>query len=196
MNLRAKDKLVVGLTGSILSGKSTALSYFARNGAGVISADELVRQLYQAPAVQKQITRWFGSCKPAEVARCVFADEPARRKLEKYLHPKVWALAAKQIKQAPQPIIVFEVPLLFETGWNRKTDLTITLLGDERTLPARLKARGLTLAEYKRRVAGQLPESEKVRRADIVLANRGSKTDLGLKIKRLCQALNTIYALK
>ena len=196
MNLRAKDKLVVGLTGSILSGKSTALSYFARNGAGVISADELVRQLYQAPAVQKQIVRWFGSCKPAEVARCVFADESARRKLEKYLHPKVWALAAKQIKQAPQPIIVFEVPLLFEAGWNRKTDLTITLLGDERTLPARLKARGFTLAEYKRRVAGQLPESEKVRRADIVLANRGSKTDLGLKIKRLGQALNTIYALK
>lgn len=196
MNLRAKEKLVVGLTGSILSGKSTALSYFARNGAEVISADELVHGLYQTPAVQKQLAKWFGSWEPAAVARCVFAHPAQRQKLEQYLHPKVLKLAAERIKHTDKQLVVFEVPLLFEAGWDRLTDLNIVVLGDEDSLPARLKQRGLTLAEYKRRLAGQLPEREKVRRADLVLANRGSKTDLGLKIQRLCKGLEYIYGVK
>ena len=171
----------------MLSGKSTALSFFSKNGADVLSADELVRQLYQVPTVQKRLLSWFGSWEPAQVARCIFARPQDRQKLEKYLHPQVLKRAA---------LVVFEVPLLFEAGWNKLTDLNIVVLGDERTLPSRLKARGITAAEYKRRLAGQLPEAEKARRADIVLANRGSKTDLGLKIKRLCRAFESIYEAK
>ncbi len=193
MILRTKDKLLVGLTGNILSGKSTALAFFAQNGAATLSADELVRELYQVPAVQKKLTAWFGSCQPADVARCVFADTAQRKKLEKYLHPKVLALAKERMRQAKQKLVVFEVPLLFEAGWDKLTDLNIVVLGDRSTLAARLKARGLTAGEYKRRLAGQLPEEEKVRRADVVLANREGKTALGLKIKRLCAALQTIY---
>ncbi len=196
MILRAKDKLVVGLTGSMLSGKSTALAYFAKNGADVLSADELVRRLYQMPTVQKRLAAWFGSCDPAAVARCVFAQPQARQKLENYIHPQVLKQAAQYIKQSPHKLVVFEVPLLFEAGWDKLTDLNIAVLGDSKTLPARLKARGVTAAEYKRRIAGQLPEAEKARRADIVLTNRGGKTDLGLKIKRLCQAFETIYEVK
>ena len=196
MILRAKNKLVVGLTGSMLSGKSTALSYFAKNGTDVLSADDIVRQLYQTPAVQKRLTAWFGSCEPAAVARRVFAHPQDRQKLEKYLHPQVLKQAAQYIKQSSHKLIVFEVPLLFEAGWNKLTDLNIVVLGDGKTLSARLKARGIPAAEYKRRVAGQMPEAEKARRADIVLTNRGTKTDLGLKIKRLCQAFETIYEVK
>ena len=196
MILRAKDKLVVGLTGSMLSGKSTALSFFSKNGADVLSADELVRQLYQVPTVQKRLLSWFGSWEPAQVARCIFARPQDRQKLEKYLHPQVLKRAAEYIKQSPHKLVVFEVPLLFEAGWNKLTDLNIVVLGNERTLPSRLKARGITAAEYKRRLAGQLPEAEKARRADIVLDNRGSKTDLGLKIKRLCRAFESIYEVK
>ncbi len=196
MNLRAKEKLVVGLTGNILSGKSTALSYFAQNGAEIISADELVRSLYQQPAVQKQLQKWFGSWEPAAVSRCVFTQELQRRKLEKYLHPKVLKQAAELIRKTPKKLVVLEVPLLFEAGWDKLTDLTITVLGNPDQLASRLKARGLTAAEYKRRLAGQLPENEKIRRADIVLANRGTKIDLGLKIKRLCKAFESIYGVK
>ena len=196
MNLRAKDKLVVGLTGNMLSGKSTVLAYFAQNGAEVISADELVRSLYQTPAVQKQITKWFGLCDSAQIAQCVFSKESQRRRLEKYLHPKVLKQAAAQIRQSAKRIIVFEVPLLFEAGWDKLTDLNIVVLTDKNTIPARLKTRGVSLEEYKKRLAGQMTESEKVRRADIILANRGSKTDLGLKVKSLYKALESIYGLK
>lgn len=196
MILRAKDKLVVGLTGSILSGKSTALSYFAKNGAGTVSADELVRALYQTPAVRGRLVSWFGSADPAGVARLVFSDPQARRKLEEYLHPKVLALAAKRVKSSASPVVVVEVPLLFEAGWDKLTDLNVLVLGDERTLAKRLASRGITAAEYKRRLAQQLPENEKALRADIILSNRGSKTDLGLKVKRLCRAFEYIYGVK
>lgn len=196
MILRTKDKLVIGLTGSILSGKSTALAFFARNGAFTVSADELVRDLYRTAPVQKKLTAWFGSYEPAVVAGQVFRQPQARVKLEKYLHPKVLALAAEQIKKSPQKIAVFEVPLLFEAGWDKLTDLNIVVLGDPRMLRARLKARGLTLAEYKRRLAGQMPEKEKVRRADIILSTREGKEALGLKVERLCRAFESIYGVK
>ncbi len=196
MILRAKDKWVIGLTGSMLSGKSTALAYFAKNGAEVLSADEIVRSLYQQTAVQKRLINWFGSCEPATVARCVFADEKAREKLEKFLHPKVLAVAAEAVKKSPKRLFVFEVPLLFEAGWDKLTDLNIVVLGNPATLKERLKARGVTLAEYKRRLAGQLPEKEKAHRADMVLSNWKDKKDLGLKIKRLCLAFESIYGVK
>ena len=176
MILRTKDKLVIGLTGSILSGKSTALAFFARNGAFTVSADELVRDLYRTAPVQKKLTAWFGSYEPAVVAGQVFRQPQARVKLEK--------------------IAVFEVPLLFEAGWDKLTDLNIVVLGDPRMLRARLKARGLTLAEYKRRLAGQMPEKEKVRRADIILSTREGKEALGLKVERLCRAFESIYGVK
>ena len=147
MNLRVKNKLVLGLTGSMLSGKSTALNFFAQNGAAVLSADVL-------------------------------------------------KAAAKQIQQSANNFFVFEVPLLFESGWDKLTDLNILILGDKRTLSARLQERGITQAEYNRRIAAQLPEDEKARRADIVIANCAGKTDLNLKIKRLIRAITFIYGVK
>ena len=196
MNLRVKDKLVLGLTGSMLSGKSTALEFFAQNGAEVLSCDEIVRGLYTRPAVRKQLSAWFGSFQPARVAKAVFNNQSVRLQLEAYLHPLVLKEASQKIKQSVNTFCVFEVPLLFETGWDKLTDLNILVLGDKRTLPARLKERGISRAEYSRRIAAQLPEDEKARRADIVLANCGSKADLGLKIKRLIRAITFIYGVK
>lgn len=196
MNLRVKDKLVLGLTGSMLSGKSTALNFFAQNGVEVLSCDEIVRELYKKTAVQQKLSAWFGSFQPAQVAKAVFHNQAARLKLEAFLHPLVLQTAAQKIKQSAHTCFVFEVPLLFEAGWDKLTDLNILVLGDKRTLPARLKERGVTLAEYNRRIAAQLPEDEKARRADIVLANCGSKADLGLKIKRLIRAITFIYGVK
>ena len=80
MKLGTNHKWVVGLTGNMASGKSVALSYFAKQGALTLSADELVRQLYKSVEVQKKLISWFGSCEPATVARQVFADSSSREK--------------------------------------------------------------------------------------------------------------------
>lgn len=196
MTLRAENKLVVGLTGGIASGKSTALAYFAQNGADTLSADGLVRELYQTPAVQKQLAEWFGTYERAEVAKRIFSDEEARKKLEKFLHPLVHDLAVARIRASQKPFVVFEVPLLFEAGWDKLTDMNVLVVGDPAALDARLAARGITRAEYDRRLAAQMPDSEKALRANVLFFNGGTKEDLALKVQRLCQALGYIYGFK
>lgn len=196
MTLRVKNKLVVGLTGGIASGKSTALAYFAQNGADTLSADELVRELHQTPAVQKQLEEWFGTSDAGEVAGRIFSDDGARKKLEDFLHPQVHDLAVKRIHASDKPFIVFEVPLLFEAGWDKLTDLNVLIVGDPQTLDERLAARGLSREEYERRLSAQMPDSEKALRANVLFFNGGPKEDLALKVQRLCLALGYIYGFK
>lgn len=196
MKLSRKNTWVVGLTGNMASGKSVALSYFAKQGALTLSADELVRQLYASDEVQKKLISWFGSCESSKIAQEVFNNSSSREKLEKFLHPKVLKLAREEIKKTTRSLIVFEVPLLFEAGWNKFTDLNVLVVGNPHTLKQRLQARRVTVAEYKRRIIAQMPDSEKARLADVILFNGGSKKDLGLKIERLCKAFRYIYGLK
>ena len=195
MNLRVKGKLVVGLTGNIASGKSTALAYFAKNGAEVISADVLVHKLYQTADVQKKMKHLFGSTQPEVIAQAIFEKPEARKRVEKILHPLVLKIAAEQIKKSPHRFFVFEVPLLFEVQWNKLTDLNIVVWGGEKNLKARLKERNISAAEYKRRIKAQMPDSQKACLADVLLVNNGTKKDLGLKVKRLCRAFEYIYSL-
>lgn len=196
MTLRVENKLVVGLTGGIASGKSTALAYFAQNGADTLSADGLVHELYQTPTVQEQLTAWFGTCDRVELAKHIFTDKEARKKVENFLHPLVHDLAVERIHASQKPFVVFEVPLLFEAGWDKLTDMNILVVGDPTTLDARLAARGITRAEYDRRLAAQMPDSEKALRANVLFFNGGTKEDLALKVQRLCQALGYIYGFK
>ena len=196
MTLRVKNKLVLGLTGGIASGKSTALAYFAQNGADTLSADELVHELYRTPAVQKQLTEWFGTYDAAEVASRVFSDDKARKKLEDFLHPLVHDMAVKRIHASQKPFVVFEVPLLFEAGWDKLTDMNVLVVGDPQTLDERLASRNISCEEYERRLAAQMPDSEKALRANVLFFNGGAKEDLALKVQRLCQALRYIYGFK
>lgn len=196
MTLRVKNKLVMGLTGGIASGKSTVLAYFAQNGADTLSADELVRELYGTPAVQKQLTEWFGTYDAAPVAERIFSDDKSRKKLEDFLHPLVHDMAVKRIHASDKPFVVFEVPLLFEAGWDKLTDMNVLVVADPETLDARLAARGISKEEYERRLAAQMPDGEKARRANVLFFNGGSKEDLALKVQRLCRALGYIYGFK
>lgn len=187
MNLHFPKKLVIGLTGSILSGKSTALGYFKKYGAGVLSADEICHRLYQQPRIQAELNKRFGSCEPAELSAKVFRDSSFRKKLESFLHPLIWRYAADVIRQDSSPIVFFEVPLLFESDWDKKVDISLFIQADCKTLSARLKGRKMTRAEYLRRLRTQMPEKEKFLRADITVFHK-SKKELANKIQHLYQA--------
>lgn len=194
MTKRQVPKRLVGLTGSIASGKSTVLAYLSRCGAQTLSCDELVQELYQTAPVQRQLKQWFGSVRPEEVSRVVFSSQAARRKLERFLHPRVWKLARQRLSACSKTWAVLEVPLLFEAGWQDRMDLTILVAAGARTLERRLRARGLSKAQYQSRVKTQLPQEEKMRLADLILYNEGPKQILAAKTKRLYQALETFYA--
>jgi dephospho-CoA kinase len=181
---------VLGLTGGIGSGKSTALAYLHELGAATISSDDIVHGLYSAADVVDRIRERYGEAvvdgaggvsRPA-LAGIVFADEAELRWLEDLLHPFVREAVAewveRQQKARPRPaLIVVEVPLLFETGFEQRFDHIMLITAPDEVRRRRVAAK-LTDSEFRRRRAQQMPEEEKVRRSDFVYANSGSRKEL------------------
>jgi dephospho-CoA kinase len=181
---------LLGLTGGIGSGKSTALAYLHELGAATISSDQIVHGLYSTAEVVDRVRERFGDVvvdgaggisRPA-LAGIVFADEAELRWLEDVLHPFVreavatW-IAAQQ-KARPRPaLIVVEVPLLFETGFEQRFDYVMLITAPSDVRRKRLTAK-LTDSEFSRRRAQQMPEEEKIKRSDFVFDNTGSRKAL------------------
>jgi dephospho-CoA kinase len=184
------DIPLLGLTGGIGSGKSTALAYLHELGAAVISSDAVVHGLYSTAAVVDQLREHFGEVvvdgaggvsRPA-LAGIVFADQAELRWLEGLLHPYVrqavddWV--AVQHRARPRPaLLVVEVPLLFETGFSDRFDCIMLITAPEEVRRRRLTAK-LTDSEFSGRLAQQLPEGEKIARSHFVFDNAGTRREL------------------
>lgn len=182
--------LRIGLTGGIASGKSTVARMLAELGAVVVDTDKLAREVVvPGSAAVAAIRARFG---PAVVdadgalqrdvlGRIVFSDQPARAWLEALLHPLIRRRAeelAVQAERAGQPAVVFDVPLLFETGWDQSVDRVWTVYVSPATQRKRLADRDrLTAAEIEDRIAAQLPIGDKAGRSDVVINNEGDLND-------------------
>ena len=178
--------IAVAITGGIGAGKSEALYAFQKAGAATVSSDEIVHHLLRTdPEVRAAIVRELGegvladdgSIDRGRVAEVVFADRDKLDFLEQLLHPRVSAEYLKwreQLAELPNPpaVTVTEVPLLYETGGDKRFDKVIVV-----TAPAKLR-------EQRRRVARDdrderlLPDKEKAARADFVYVNKGTLEDL------------------
>ena len=179
----------VGLTGGMGAGKSTALKALAALGAQVLSTDEVVHELYGDARVRDAVVgRWGDDVAPggvvdrSAVATKAFAGgEEDRRWLEGLLWPLVgariagWLEHVRALRPAPKAAVV-EVPLLFEAGMERGFDATIAVVADEKRRAERAAGRGHALADE--RVARQLSQEEKARRATFAVHNDGSEADL------------------
>jgi len=192
MSFHVKTKVIMGLTGGMLSGKSTALTYFKQCGADTISCDDIVCELYLRPAVLAKMKAVLGTADKAQIAAQVFKNEIKRKALEQILHPLILKEVHARIKASKQKLIVLEAPLLFEAGWDKWTDLNITVLADPKTLPARLQGRKLTRAEYLCRTRFQLKDAEKAARADVVFFH-ATKAQLKQSVTRFCSAMNLLH---
>ena len=177
------------MTGGIGSGKSTATAFLAELGASVVSADELVHHLLEEQAIINRVERHFGDGvledeqidRPA-LAQVVFSDAGELVWLESLLHPHVKRLidawAREQEARRPRPpLLVAEVPLLFETGMADVFDYILLVTAPEAARRKRLSAK-VTSAEFNRRAARQLPESDKAAHSDFVVENVGSRERL------------------
>jgi len=181
---------LLGLTGGIGSGKSTALAYLHELGAATTSSDDIVHGLYSTAEVVDRIREHFGEnvvdgaggvSRPG-LAGIVFSDEAELRWLEDLLHPFVREAVAEwtetQRKARPRPaLIVVEVPLLFETRFEQRFDFIMMITAPDDVRRRRLTAK-LTDSEFSRRRAQQMPEAEKIARSDFVFDNTGSRKDL------------------
>jgi dephospho-CoA kinase len=177
--------LVVGLTGNYGMGKSRILALFAKLGAYTFSSDAIVATLLTEKDVLEKIRRGIGhgafykngSLNKKKVARLIFRDETLRRLIEDILHPLVFERIKdflKAIDKSSSVVIIIEVPLLFERGYGKKFDKTITVFTDEETALKRLKKTGVRRTDALLRLQSQLPIREKMKRADFIIDNSGS----------------------
>lgn len=181
--------MLVGLTGSIASGKSMAGQYLASLGAAVIDADRVGRELAGEPAVLAQLVRAFPGCLGPDgtldrgaLAQLVFGDRHARKQLEAILHPLILARmqAETSVLQAGQPDtpVVWDAALLFEAGFHSLTDTTLLITAPEELRLARLMARdNFTREQARARMAAQWPQEKKAALAAAVVENAGTPED-------------------
>jgi dephospho-CoA kinase len=185
-----KRPLAVALTGGIAAGKTEALRAFARNGAAVISSDDVVHRLYREDEGLRAALRerWGerviddGDVDRAEIGRIVFADRAELGWLEAELHPRVRAALDAWLGEQTADIAVAEIPLLYETGGEERYDRVVVV-----TAPAEVReARRGAVAEREERL---VPEEEKVRRADFSYVNDGSLEQLELFVAGVLEEL-------
>ena len=191
---------IIGITGGIGTGKSTVSTILGELGAVTFSADDAAREVLApdsdglrevAAAFGAEVIGPDGSLDRAKVAEIVFKDSRAREKLERITHPRILALLRKWIEKArrgnpPGTIIVVEVPLLFEAGMEEWFDSIVVVAASEESQLKRLRHRsGLSEEEARSRIGAQIPIGEKASRAQHVIHNDGSISDLRKAIGRL-----------
>jgi dephospho-CoA kinase len=179
---------LVGLTGGMGAGKSTALRALERLGAEVLSSDAVVHELYESEQVREAVvSRWGTQVAPsnvvdrAMVAERAFATAVDRAWLEGLLWPLVGARVAAWVQEvrcrrSPPRAAVIEVPLLFEAGLQDSYDATIAVIAEEGLRSERAARRGHALADE--RLARQLSQQEKARLATFVVRNDGTEEEL------------------
>jgi dephospho-CoA kinase len=170
--------MIVGLTGSIGMGKSTVATMFRDAGVPVFDADATVHEL-QGPAgrlIPAIEAAFPGTTGPSGVDRTklgglVFGDDDALGRLERIVHPAVAEeRTAFLVANAGAPIIVFDIPLLFEKGGNSQVDAVVVVSASADIQRARVLARpGMTPEKFEQIVARQTPDAEKRARADFVI---------------------------
>ena len=194
---------VIGLTGGIASGKSTISNIFKEVGWPVIDADQTARQVVMPGSLGlAQIVSRFGSqvLQPdgtldrATLGSMVFDDPQNLSDLDQIEHPLIMAAIDKQLagfKKQGLPVVVLDVPLLFETGMDQECDLTVLAVVDRKTQLERLMKRDhCSKAAALKRINAQMPLEEKMQRADVTIDNNGSLAQTRLQVAKLVERVS------
>ncbi len=179
----AHDRLIIGLTGGIGSGKSTVAALFAEHGAGIVDTDAIAHRLTQASgeaiaairaAFGDDYLTGDGALDRARMRRLIFSDAAAKQRLEQILHPMIREQAKAQLRQLQdKPYIIVVVPLLPESpAFLQLVQRVLAVDCDEDTQVARVIGRNpMTETEVRAIIARQTPRAERLRLADDVIRN-------------------------
>ena len=194
--------LLVGLTGGIATGKSTVAEIFRALGAVVLDADVLAREVVEPgqPALAA-IVREFGRgvLQPdgrldrKRLAAIVFAEPERRRRLEAITHPAIrerfLARLAELEAQGFEGLVVWDAPVMIESGGHRAMDRLVVVVTDDATQRARAVGRDGDAADVARRIANQMPLADKARLADYVIDNSGDRVATEARAREVHAAL-------
>ncbi len=199
--------MLVGLTGGFGCGKSTVLKLFEKLGATVLSADSIVHDLLKRAEVRGPITEMFGpnilvkgEIDRKKLSKKVFSDETKRKKIERLIHPHVLETIEQTYINATNPtcnpeiIMVAELPLLFETGFDKGVDAVVVVRAESDVISKRLRRKGFSAEEIRTRAAAQFPIDEKASRADYVIDNSGSLEDMERQVRVVWEDLSRTSA--
>jgi dephospho-CoA kinase len=190
--------IVLGLTGSIGMGKSTVAKMFADEGIPVFDADEEVHRLQgpEGALVEKIEAQFPGTTGPGGVNRGALAERvlgeaEALRRLEALVHPAVASeREAFLTANAESPLVVLDIPLLFEAGGSEQVDKILVVSAPPEAQRERVLARpGMTPEKFEHILARQLPDAEKRARADFVISTQGSKEETRRAVRRILACL-------
>ena len=195
--------LIVGLTGGVASGKSLVSQVWKEEGAALIDADRIARELVQprAPAWKvlvkafgKEILQEDGSIHRKKLATRVFSNPVEKDLLNRILHPRIKKEIDRRIKKVAQKgaktIVVIDAALLVETGYYREVDEVVVVTSTKRQQMARLQRRDKINQEMARGIIeSQISEEERIKVADIVIRNEGSREKTERKAKEVFEAL-------
>lgn len=194
--------MVIGLTGGIASGKSTVAGMFADLGAVIIDADKIARDVVDPgqeglhSIVQhfgEEVLDQEGRLDRKKMGELVFSNEEARKMLNSLLHPLIRSRMEQEKQKAlllHPPLIILDIPLLYESNWQKRLEKVIVVYVPEPLQVQRLMNRNhLTLEEATQRIKAQMPIEEKKQRADFLIDNSGTtektKEQVALLFRRL-----------
>ena len=194
--------MVIGLTGGIASGKSTVAGMFADLGAVIIDADKIARDVVDPgqeglhSIVQhfgEEVLDQEGRLDRKKMGGLVFSNEEARKMLNSLLHPLIRSRMEQEKQKAlllHPPLIILDIPLLYESNWQKRLEKVIVVYVPESLQVQRLMSRNcLTLEEATQRIKAQMPIEEKKQRADFLIDNSGTtektKEQVALLFRRL-----------
>jgi dephospho-CoA kinase len=192
--------IIVGLTGSIGMGKSTTAKMFAEAGVPVHDSDEAVHRLYAgaaAPLVEAAFpgTTVDGVVDRPKLSRAVLGNPSAMKTLERIVHPLVRADAdafVKDNQRKGSPLIVLDIPLLFETGGRARVDKVVVVTASPDVQRARVLARpGMTSEKFSAILANQVPDEEKRRLADFVIDTGKGIAAARQEVRRIADLLKS-----
>jgi dephospho-CoA kinase len=190
--------LIVALTGGIGAGKSLAAQYFSDLGARVVDADQLARVAIErgSEGFDEVILRFGekimrdGDIDRKALAEIIFSDAQAKEDLEAIVHPRVRELFAEVVSDLqPGQVLIYEIPLLVESGSAKNFDLVITVEADLELRKERLRKRGMFISEIERRIASQATRDARQALADFVITNDGDEDQLLRAVENLWEEL-------
>ncbi len=199
-NKRRSKTIVIGLTGSIGMGKSTALKMFGACGFSTLSADAIVHDLCKAKgAATRKILKHFPNVEGKDgvdrkaLAREVLGNNDAIKTLESILHPLVFKACKAFVTEQRNKralAVVLEIPLLFETGYHRQCDITVCVSATRAIQKERvLKRKHMTPKALRALLQKQMPDREKRSLADFVIKSDKGMANMRAQIKTLCDGL-------
>ena len=198
--------LIVGLTGGVASGKTAVSRVLKEEGAYIIDADQIARELVQPHkpawnelirAFGQEILQEDGSIHRKKLAEKVFADPEQRKLLNQILHPRIKEEMDRRAKKIgekdPEAIVVIDAPLIVELGDHREMDKLIVVTTTQTQQIERLKDRdGTSPKEALRIVSSQMPMEEKLKFADYVIQNEGSLEETKKRAKEIFKDLKKV----